>query len=110
MNRRLALVAALVLALGALTAGIAIAAGGDEAALSGSTLERAGAAAIAHTRGGDIVEAERGDGGAAYEVEVRLDDGRVVEVSLDDRFAVVGKETDDDGPNDREEPEGQDDD
>jgi uncharacterized membrane protein YkoI len=47
-----------------------------------------------------VIESEAGDDGAAYGVEIRLEDGRVVEVSLDANFNVVGDEADDDGPND----------
>jgi uncharacterized membrane protein YkoI len=103
MTRKLVLLAAVVV-LGVATAGIAIAAGGDgEQPLTGSTLERATAAALAHTGGGTVTETEVGDDGAAYEVEVRLANGRQVEVSLNESFDVVGTEGDDDGPNDRDE-------
>jgi uncharacterized membrane protein YkoI len=103
MTRKLVLLAAVVV-LAVVTAGIAIAAGGDdEQPLTGSTLERATAAALAHTGGGTVTETEVGDDGAAYEVEVRLANGRQVEVSLDESFDVVGTERDDDGPNDRDE-------
>jgi hypothetical protein len=44
-----------------------------------------------------VVETEIGDDGAAYGVEVRLDDGSVVEVNLDAEFNVIGSEADDDG-------------
>ena len=101
--RKLVLAGTLVLALSGLTAGIALATGGDggseEPALSGSALEKASAAALAHTGGGTITDTETGDGGAAFGVEIRLDDGREVEVSLDENFKVVGEETDDDWPN-----------
>jgi outer membrane lipoprotein SlyB len=72
--------------------GVAVAAtsGDDEQPLSGSTLDRA------------VVETEAGDDGAAYSVEVRLDDGSQVEVNLDRDFTVIGHEADDDGPNDQE--------
>jgi uncharacterized membrane protein YkoI len=103
MTRKLVLLAAVVV-LAVVTAGIAIAAGGDdEQPLTGSTLERATAAALAHTGGGTVTETEVGDDGAAYEVEVRLANGRQVEVSLDESFQVVGQEADDDGANDRDE-------
>ena len=103
MTRKLVLLA-LVVVVAVVTAGIEIAAGGDdEQPLTGSTLERATAAALAHTGGGTVTETEVGDDGAAYEVEVRLANGRQVEVSLDEGFEVVGQETDDDGPNDRDE-------
>jgi hypothetical protein len=105
VNRKLALIVACVLALGAISAGIAIAAGGgDEKPLTGSALERATAAALAHTGEGTVVETETGDDGA-YEVEVRLADGSQVEVRLDENFKVTGKEADDDGANDQEGPD-----
>jgi uncharacterized membrane protein YkoI len=106
MNRKLVLIVACVLALGAISGGIAIAAGGgDEKPLTGSTLEQATAAALAHTGGGTVVETETGDDGAAYGVEIRLADGTQVEVDLDENFKVIGRETDDDGANDQEGPD-----
>jgi hypothetical protein len=104
MRRKLVLGVAVVLALAAVSGGIAIAAGGgDDQPLSGSTLERASAAALAATGGGRVTEGEAGDDGAAYEVEVMLADGSQVEVRLDDQFAVIGRESDDDGAGDRDE-------
>jgi uncharacterized membrane protein YkoI len=103
MTRKIAVLAALVLAVGAISAGFAIAAGGDDdKPLTGSNLQKATAAALVHTGGGTVVETEVGDDGAAYGVEVRLDDGRVVEVNLDENFDVVGQENDDDGAGDRD--------
>jgi uncharacterized membrane protein YkoI len=104
MTRKIAVLAALVLVVGAISAGFAIAAGGDDdKPLTGSDLEKATAAALAHTGGGTVVETEVGDDGAAYGVEVRLDDGRVVEVNLDESFDVIGQQNDDDdGAGDRE--------
>jgi hypothetical protein len=105
MTRRLALIIVLVLALGVLTAGVAIAAGGgggDDKPLTGTTLDKARAAALAHTGGGTVVETEGGDEGAAYGVEIRLADGSQVEVSLDGNFDVIGQEADEDGPNDQD--------
>lgn len=67
--------------------------------LTGSSLESASAAALAHTGGGMITETETGDDGAAYGVEIRTPDGGHVEVELDQNFAVVGEEADD-GPDD----------
>jgi hypothetical protein len=55
-----------------------------------------------------VIETEVGDDGAAYGVEVRLDDGSVVEVNLDESFSVISEEQDDDaspdgdGPNDED--------
>jgi uncharacterized membrane protein YkoI len=99
----------MVLVVGAAAAGIAIAAGGDDdKPLTGKTLAQASAAALRLTGAGTVVESEVGDDGAAYEVEVRLPNGRQVEVRLDERFAVIGQERDDDGAAD--EHEGTDDD
>ena len=88
-----ALVAALI---GGGTA-VAVGTAGDDQPLTGTDLERATAAALGHTGGGTVIETEVGDDGAAYGVEIRLDDGSVVEVSLDENFRVVGEEPDDDG-------------
>ena len=97
------LVAAVVALVAAVSGGIAIAAGGgDDQPLDGPTLERASAAALAATGGGKVTETEVGDDGAAYEVEVTLADGSQVDVRLDDRFGVIGRESDDDGAGDHD--------
>ena len=96
--------AAIAIAVTVGGSGIAVATGGDDdQPLTGSALERASAAALAHTGGGTVTETEIGDDGAAYGVEVRLDDGRQVEVNLDEDFNVIGQEDDDDGPGDQDE-------
>ena len=82
--------------------GVAIATGGDDRPLTGSALEKATAAALQHTGGGTVIETEVGDDGSAYGVEIRLDDGRVVEVGLDANFEVIGQESDEDGSADAE--------
>ena len=86
--------AAAVIAVGA---GVGLAAGGDERPLRGDTLERASAAALEHVGEGTVTETESGEGEAAYEVEVRREDGSQVEVTLDGDFNVLGTERDDDG-------------
>lgn len=84
--------------------GIAAASGGDDdQPLTGSTLDQAVAAALEETGGGTVTETEVGDDGAAYGVEVLLDDGTQVEVNLDGDFNVIGQEADDDGPGDSDE-------
>lgn len=94
-------VAAAVALIGVGTgAAVAATSGDDEEPLTGSTLDRAVAAALEETGGGKVVETEGGDDGAAYSVEVRLDDGSQVEVNLDKNFNVIGHEADDDGSND----------
>jgi hypothetical protein len=96
MKRKLAVIVALGLGAGAVSAGFAIAAGGDEQPLTGSQLGKATDAALAHTGGGTVVETEADSDDVPYSVEVRLDNGRVVEVEVDENFDVVGEETDDD--------------
>jgi hypothetical protein len=84
-------------------AGFAVATGSggdDDQPLTGVALERATAAALQHTGGGTVTETEIGDDGAAYSVEIRLADGRQVEVKLDSNFQVTGDELDDDGSGD----------
>jgi hypothetical protein len=97
MARKLLLLAAGVVAVVGVTAGVAAPGLGDEdQPLSGSALERASAAALAHTGGGTVVDSEVGDDGAAYGIEIRLADGSQVEVNLDPNFNVTGQENDDD--------------
>lgn len=110
MRRKLLIAIAALVALAAASGGIAVAAGvgrDDDQPLTGTTLERATDAALAHTGGGEVTETELGDDGAAYSVEVRLANGEQVEVNLDENFEVVGQERDDDG--DGEDADGDDD-
>ena len=104
MKRKIPLIAAVILALAALSAGIAIAAGGGgEEPLTGAALEKATAAALDYTGGGTVTETEVGDDGAAYGVEIRLEDGTNVEVNLDENLKVIGQAADDDGANEENE-------
>lgn len=95
-NRWIALGVA-VLAIGA-GGSIAIANGtaDDDTPLTVTDLDRATQAALEHTGGGTVIESELGDDGAAYGIEIRKDDGSVVEVNLDESFNVIGSEPDDD--------------
>jgi hypothetical protein len=69
--------------------------------LTGETRDRAVAAALDKTGGGEVTDTELGDDGASYSVEIQLKDGSQVEVDLDKNFVVTGQETDEDrGPND----------
>jgi hypothetical protein len=90
--------AAGVVALAAVGGGVAIAAGGDDDAterpIAGAALERAKAAALAHTGEGKVTGTEVGDEESYYEVEVTLADGSQVDVQLDENFNVVGAEND----------------
>jgi hypothetical protein len=108
VTRKVILISIAVVAIAGISTGIALATAGggdgDDAPLVGSVLDRATAAALDHTDGGTIVETEVGDDGAAYDVEIRLDDGRVVEVNLDENFNVIGQEADEDGANEQDGP------
>ena len=102
ITRKVAVIAALVVGIGAVGGGgAALAAGGDDDAtdtpIAGSALEQAKAAALAHTGQGKVTETEVGDEESYYEVEVTLDDGSQVDVQLDKSFNVVGSEGDRDG-------------
>jgi hypothetical protein len=108
MERRTKWIAGAVLTVAVIGAGTAIAvatgAGDDDQPLIGTDLERATVAALEHTGGGTVIETEVGDEGAAYGVEIRLDDGSVVEVNLDSNFEVIGQNADDDAANEQEGP------
>ena len=62
--------------------------------LTGGDLDRASSAAVEVAGGGTVTDAETSDDpGETYEVEVRLDDGSEVEVTLDDSFGVIDSKT-----------------
>ena len=86
-----------VLALAGAGTAVAVATGGDdsERAITGSDLDRASAAALEYTGGGEVVETETGDEQSYYEVEVQQSDGSQVSVQLDRDFNVVTGGTDD---------------
>ena len=65
----------------------------------GGERDRVAKAAVAAAGGGTAIEVDAGDDrGAAYDVEVRLEDGTEVDVALDKDLKVVSEETDtDDG-------------
>jgi uncharacterized membrane protein YkoI len=105
MNRRTKLIigggAVALAALGGATAAYAGSTTDDdgdhetETPITGSALARAEEAALAYTGGGEVTDTEVGDEESYYEVEVRLPDGRQVDVQLDEQFRVVGTEGDD---------------
>ena len=76
--------------------GAAVAAGAAEhdTPITGPARAKAEAAALAHIGGGQVTETEVGDEDSYYEVEVRLPDGRQVDVQLDENFTVVGSTAD----------------
>jgi uncharacterized membrane protein YkoI len=95
--KRIALVAVIVVALVALSGGIAIASGrGDDSAapITGKALARASTVALASTGGGKVTETEVKDEDGYYEVEVTLDGGKQVDVHLDASFSVISTHAD----------------
>ena len=66
---------------------------GADSALTGDNLQLATRAALAHVGEGRVSDTEVGDEESFYEVEVTLDDGRQIDVQLDEDFKVVGLDT-----------------
>ncbi|HEX6578664.1 MAG TPA: hypothetical protein VF082_09875 [Jiangellaceae bacterium] len=108
MTRMTKLAAAAVsgAAVVAASVGVAVATSGDddetERPISGDALQKASEAALEHTGGGSVTGTEVGDEESLYEVEVTLDNGRQVDVQLDENFAVVDTEGDDDNSEDQD--------
>ena len=64
--------------------------------VQGSERDRVGSAAVEAAGGGTAVDVETSDDrGEAYEVEVRMDDGTEVDVTLDQDLNVVSQDADD---------------
>jgi hypothetical protein len=103
MDKRTKLIVGAVAALAALGVGTGVgvaSSGGDDHPIQGDARQRATQAVLDHVGEGSVTETEMGDGGATYEVEVRLDDGRELEIELDGNFEVIGTERDDDSGED----------
>ena len=114
MNRKKAGIfaaAAAVVAIAGAGAAVATGAIDDDATdkpIPSSAIDQAKKAALAETGGGRVTETEVNDEESKYEVEVTLDDGTQVDVQLDERFKVVGTESDgadDEGTDDEREGE-----
>ena len=67
---------------------------GGGPSLSDGAFARAAEAALESTGGGRVTEREAGDQHSAYEIEVTLDDGRHLDVQVDESFTVVSTVTD----------------
>lgn len=79
--------------------GVAVADPFDDDRLTGSALDDATEAALAEVGDGEVTDAERSndDGRVAYEIEITRENGGEVDVELDESFAVVRVDRDDDG-------------
>jgi hypothetical protein len=98
-----------ILLASALTFGVAEASHAEEP-ITGEALERASAAALAYTGGGEVTDTEVGDEEGYYEVEVTLPGGRQVDVHLDASFKVIDAEGEENSGNKDDAAGGDDDD
>ena len=67
---------------------------GPDVPITGTALEQASAAALDYIGEGRVTETEVGDEEGYYEVEITKDNGREVDVHLDESFNVLGHEND----------------
>ncbi len=67
---------------------------GPDVQITGEALERASQAALDYLGEGRVTDTEVGDEEGYYEVEVTLENGREVDVHLDEEFNVLGQEAD----------------
>jgi hypothetical protein len=107
MNRKHLIIGGAVLAMSAGGVGVAVAGGGGEDAneqVSGPAADRARAAALAEHPGTANAVERDGENGATWEVEITGNDGKTVDVRLDENYKVVAVEGD--GENDSHEGEG----
>jgi uncharacterized membrane protein YkoI len=66
----------------------------EDVAITGTPLEQASAAALAHIGEGRVTDSEIGDEEGYYEIEITLDNGDEVDVHLDQDFNVLSTEWD----------------
>jgi hypothetical protein len=97
MNRKHFVIGGAVLALAAGGVGAAVAGGGDEESreqVSGPAADRAREAALDHHPGtANAVERDSENGGT-WEVEITGEDGKTVDVRLDENYKVIVVEGD----------------
>ena len=67
---------------------------GPDVPITGIALERASAVALAYIGEGRVTDSEIGDEEGYYEIEIRLNNGREVDVHLDENFNVLSTEYD----------------
>lgn len=109
MNRVTKIIIGAAAATGAVVGGFGIASAtsaddsstDDDVPITGQALERATAAALAETGGGEVTEVED-EGDVAYEIEIVMDDGTELEIELDAGFNFLGVEDESDDDEDDE--------
>ena len=98
MNRRTTIMSpSAIAAVAAAVAGSAVLAGqgaDTDTPIKGDALSKATEVALDHMGGGRVTGTEVGDEDSLYEVEVTLDDGRQVDVQVDENFEVVSANAD----------------
>lgn len=67
---------------------------GPDTPITGAALEQASVAALSYIGEGRVTDTEVGDEEGYYEVEITRDNGRQVDVHLDETFQVLGHEDD----------------
>ena len=72
----------------------------EDVPITGTALDKASAAALKHIGEGRVTDTEIGDEEGYYEIEITLDNGREVDVHLDENFKVLGAEWEDDEEDD----------
>lgn len=73
---------------------------GEDVAITGSALERASTVALAYIGEGRVTDSEISDEESYYEIEITIDDGKKVDVQLDENFNVVSTEWEDEEDDD----------
>jgi hypothetical protein len=97
IKRRHIAIGGVVFALSAGGVGAAVAAGGGEDAkeqVSGPAADRAREAALAHHPGTANAVERDSENGATWEVEITGNDGKTVDVRLDENYKVIAVEGD----------------
>ena len=130
-KRLLAVMAVVVLLLGAVLGGLLLsdspvrafarditdaeedALEGPDEPITGEALQRASEAALQDTGEGRVTDTEVGDEEGYYEIEITLDDGRQVDVHLNENFEVLSQvedeeEAEEEGDETEDEAEGED--
>ena len=96
INVKTLLLAAAVVMLLLVGAGVAYATGGEssEQQATGPGIEEAKSVALEHTNGGRVTGTEVGDEEGFYEIEITRDDGSQLDVHLDRDLDVLGTPVD----------------
>ena len=67
---------------------------GQDLAITGNAFDRASAVALEYIREGKVTDTELGDEDGYYEIEITLNNGKEVDVHLDEDYKVISTEYD----------------